>query len=176
MHGLHDLTDAFVSVNLMPYLCHQTEQMMFVNTLNTLRPRQNGRHFADDIFKCIFLNENVWIQIKISMKFVPMGPINNIPSLVQIMAWHGPGDKPLSEPMMVSLMMHICVTQPHWPLRYVEVILQWFLKVILQIDILNTSCEIGPRWVPQIPIADMSTLRQVMAWCHQVTSHYLSQC
>ena len=51
-------------------------------TLNTLRPRQNGRHFADDIFKCIFLNENVWIAIKISPKFVPKGQINNIPALV----------------------------------------------------------------------------------------------
>ena len=39
--------------------------------LNTLRPRQNGRHFADDILKCIFLNENVWIPIEISLKFVP---------------------------------------------------------------------------------------------------------
>ena len=40
---------------------------------NTLRPRQNGRHFADDIFKCIFLIENIWIPIKISLKFVPQG-------------------------------------------------------------------------------------------------------
>ena len=45
---------------------------------NTLRPRQNGRHFADDIFKYIFLNENAWISLKISLKFVPKGPINNI--------------------------------------------------------------------------------------------------
>ena len=49
---------------------------------NTLRPRQNGRHFADDMFKCIFLNENIWILIEISLKFVPQGPINNIPALV----------------------------------------------------------------------------------------------
>ena len=56
-------------------------------TFNTLRPRQNGRHFTDDIFNCIFLNENVRISIKISLKFVPKGPINNIPALVQIMAW-----------------------------------------------------------------------------------------
>ena len=53
-----------------------------IGFVNTLRPRQNGRHFADDIFKCIFLTENVWIPIKISLKFVPMGPINNIPALV----------------------------------------------------------------------------------------------
>ena len=54
---------------------------------NTLRPRQNDRRFADDPFKRIFFNENVRISIKISLKFVPKGPINNIPALVQIMDW-----------------------------------------------------------------------------------------
>ena len=58
-----------------------------------------------------FMNENVWILIKISLKFVPQGPINNFPALVQIMAWRRPGDKPLSEPMMVNLLTHICVTR-----------------------------------------------------------------
>ena len=82
--------------------------------VNSLRPRQNGRHFADDIFKRIFLNENVRISIKISLKFVPKGPINNIPALAQIMAWRRPGDKPLSDPMMVNLPTHICVTRPQW--------------------------------------------------------------
>ena len=82
--------------------------------VNTLRPRQNGRRFPDDIFKCNFLNENVWVSNKISLKFVPKGPINNIPSLVQIMAWRRSGDKPLSEPMMVSLLTHICITRPQW--------------------------------------------------------------
>ena len=74
---------------------------------NTLRPGQNGRHFADDIFKCTFLNENVWIPIKISLKFVPEGPINIIPALVQIMTWRRPGVKPLSESLMVRLPTHI---------------------------------------------------------------------
>ena len=58
---------------------------------NTLRPRQDGGHLPDNISKCIFLNENVWISIKISLKFLPKGPVNNIPALVQIMAWHRPG-------------------------------------------------------------------------------------
>ena len=91
--------------------------------LNTLRPGQNGRHL-----KCIFLNENIWIPIKISLKFVPKGSINNIPALVQIMAWRRPGDKPLSEPMMVNLPTHICVTQPQWVNRYLakaELSLTW---------------------------------------------------
>ena len=87
---------------------------------NTLRPRQNGRYFPDDVFKCIFLNENIWISIKISLKFVPKGPINNILALVQIMACRRPGDKPLSELMLVSLLMHICVTRPQWDNNILE--------------------------------------------------------
>ena len=86
----------------------------FIPHFNTLRPRQNGSHFPDDIFKCIFLNGNVRISIKISLKFVPNGPINKIPALVQVMAWRSSGDKPLSDPIMVSLLMHICVTRPQW--------------------------------------------------------------
>ena len=67
-----------------------------------------------DIFKHIFFNESDEISINIPLKFVPMGPINNISALVQIMAWCHPGDKPSSEPMMVSLPMHICVNRPQW--------------------------------------------------------------
>ena len=81
---------------------------------NTWRPRLNGRLFPDDILKWIFLNENIWISFRISLKFVSRVRINNIPALVQIMAWRRPGDKPLSEPMMVSLLTHICVTRPQW--------------------------------------------------------------
>ena len=80
---------------------------MQYNTVNQLSPRQNGHHFADDIFKCIFLNENVRITFKISLKFVPHGQINNIPSFVQIMAWCRSGDKLLSGQMMVRLPTHI---------------------------------------------------------------------
>ena len=80
--------------------------------INTLRPRQNGRHFADDTFKRIFMNENARISITISLKFVPKGLINNILALVQIMASRRPGDKPLSEPMGASSLTHICVSRP----------------------------------------------------------------
>ena len=54
--------------------------------VSTLRQRQNGRHFTDDIFKCIFLNENLWILITISLKCFPRCPINNNPALFLIMA------------------------------------------------------------------------------------------
>ena len=92
--------------------------------------RQNGRHFADNIFKLIFLDVNVWILINIqlkcvhvwiliniSLKCVPKGQIKkklNIPALVQIMAWHLPGDKPLCELMMFNLLMDLCITWLQW--------------------------------------------------------------
>ena len=105
-----------VFCNILYYLVFSNHQFWLFSQLfvNTLRPRPNSRHFADDIFKCIFVIENVWIPIIISLKFVPKGLINNIPALVQIMAWRRSGDKPLSEPMMVSLLTHICVTRPQW--------------------------------------------------------------
>ena len=48
------------------------------------------------------LKENVWIFIKISLKFVPKGPIDNKPALVEVMAWHSTGNKPLPEPMLTQ--------------------------------------------------------------------------
>ena len=73
------------------------------------RPSSWKTHVAISSF-----NENVWISIKILVKFVQKGPINNIQALVQIMAWCRPGAKALSEPMMVGLPMHICVSRPQW--------------------------------------------------------------
>ena len=93
---------------------------------------------ADDILKCIFVNENVWIPIKISLKFVPNGQINNIPALVQIMTWRRQGDKPLTEPVMVSLPTHICVTRPQW----VKGVLQTILKLPLAFN---------RYWHPSLP-------------------------
>ena len=80
--------------------------------INTLRLRQNGHHFPD-ILKYLFFNENIWILITILLK-LPKGPTHHIPAFVQIMAWCWPGDKPLSEPMMDSLLIHTYVSRPQW--------------------------------------------------------------
>ena len=55
---------------------------MHIDLLTHLPPEQNGHNFPDDIFKCIFVNEKLGILIKISLKFLPKGPINNNPALV----------------------------------------------------------------------------------------------
>ena len=57
-------------------------------SVNSLRPRQNDCHFADGILKCMYLNKNISFSIKFSLKFVPNSPIDNKPTLVQIMAGH----------------------------------------------------------------------------------------
>ena len=70
--------------------------------------------FSQTYFKRIFANENIRISTKNSLKFVPKGLINNTPALVLIIAWRWPGNKPLSEPMLVRSLTHICVTRPQW--------------------------------------------------------------
>ena len=102
-----------LSTNLSPTL-DSFSDVYWISSFNTLRPKQNGRHFADDTFNLIFVNENVRISIKFTLKYVPKGPIDNIPASVQIMAWRRPGNKPISEPVMVSPLTHICVTRPQW--------------------------------------------------------------
>ena len=63
---------------------------------------KNGRHLADDIFRCIFVNEKICVMIKNSLKFVPMDSVDNNPALAQMMAWRRLGDKPWSEPMLTQ--------------------------------------------------------------------------
>ena len=87
------LFDAFSDV-FMSCIC-------FADTVNIC-----GNKHIFIVIVIVIVKENVWI----SLKFVP----TNMPALVQIMAWCQPGDKPLSEPMMIRLLMHICVTQPQW--------------------------------------------------------------
>ena len=62
---------------------------------------QNGRHFAEDILKCIFMNEQLRILIQILLKFVRKGLVDTTWALVQVMAWRRTGDKPLPEPMLI---------------------------------------------------------------------------
>ena len=63
--------------------------------INSSPPGQNDRHFADEIFNCIFMNENFYISIQISLKFVSKCPVDNKSTLVQVLVtWRQTGDKP----------------------------------------------------------------------------------
>ena len=93
--GDKPLPEAMMSqFNEMMHICVTQPQWV-----NTLVPRQNGHHFAGDSFKCVSLNENVWISLIISLRFVSVGQIQ-FSVLIQVMAWCQTGVKPLSELMM----------------------------------------------------------------------------
>ena len=57
---------------------------------------------SQTIFSDAFSWMKICILIKILLQFVPKGPIDNKPALVQVMAWRRTGDKPLSEPMLTK--------------------------------------------------------------------------
>ena len=76
--------------------------------INILRPDQNGCHFADDIFKCIFLNENYCILLLISLEFVHRGSTGNISVLILEIHWHITSNKLLTHWGQVT---HICVSK-----------------------------------------------------------------
>ena len=150
-----------------------------VSWFNTLRPRQNGRHFADDMF--IFLNKNLWIPIEISLKFVPKGSINNIRALVQIMAWRRTGNKPLSEPKMTQLndayMRHSASTSLNGSpndrqdgmryLKHIETETNWppfTRRWIFLNENVWISIKISLKFVPRGPISNIPSLVQIMAW------------
>ena len=140
--------------------------------INTLRPRQDSSHFPTDIFKYIFLNENVWIFVTISLKFVPKGSINNIPSLVQIMAWPWSGDKPLSGPILAffidAYMRHSASMSWVYPFICISEQNDYIFNVIFHQCIwVSVCCDIAFMWMT-ISHDHKSTLT--------APSHSLSQC
>ena len=127
-------------------------------------------------------------------------------TLVQVMASNWPGNKPLSEPMMVSLVRHICVTRPQcvknasliniwfkfcWIWKFYDKILEfntlkpeqsaWYIRYdISPMCFLWWKCLIctisSLIYVSDGLVEDKSTLDEVMAWCHQAASHYINHC
>ena len=93
---------------------------MHLILINSSFPGQTGRHLVDAIFKCIFFNGKFWIVNTHPPKFVLMDPINNNPPLAQIMAWRRPGDKPLSEPVIVNLLTPLCVNELNTKIQWYQ--------------------------------------------------------
>ena len=74
--------------------------LILTDVINLSHPGKNGRHFADDIFKYISMNEKLCISIQFSLKSIPEGVIDNKSALVHVMAWRRAGDKLLPEPRL----------------------------------------------------------------------------
>ena len=83
--------------------------------LNSSPPGQNGHHFADDLFKCILVNEKFCILIKISLEFLSKCPLDNKSALIMRMACHQTNDKPLPQQMVHQFTTDmICTTRGRW--------------------------------------------------------------
>ena len=96
---------------------------------------------ADDILKCILLNENDRIQIKISLKFVPMSPIDNKPALVQVMSKRRIGPKPL--PKLIDLLTPISSTREKWVIKECWQLWTWqLLWRLILVGILITKIRL----------------------------------
>ena len=92
--------------------CNFVWECLWRSVFNTLSPRENGRHFSDDILSCIFMNENILISKDLSLKYVPWGLIANRYALVQIMALQATNN--YLNQCWHSSPPHICVTRPQW--------------------------------------------------------------
>ena len=105
--------------------------------------------FQTTFSECNFLNENVWISIKISLKFVPNVPINDIPAYVQIMTWRRIGDKPLSEQCCADSLKHM---RHYWEMRFNGCHFDDTLKSVLLDDIVCVSITISLKFVAECPV------------------------
>ena len=107
----------------------------------------------------MFTNKNVWSSTRISLNIAPRVPIKNKLVLVQIMVWRRPGDRPLSEPMMVSLLAHICVARSQW-IRF-----HWSLFPKVRIKDISALVQImASRWTGDKPLSEtkmVSVLRHI---------------
>ena len=107
--------------------------------------------------------------------------MDNMLTLVQVMAWIQTHSKQSPEPWWPGSLMHTSIDRPQWvnssaPGRFWWNFRWVIFKLILVIDDWFISFEIALRWMSRDLTDDKSTLVQVMAWCRQATSHYLSQC
>ena len=115
-HWGRDIMDTISDIYTLSYYHHQIRSMNYY-PLFRVRSWINGVPCMSSYililmrFSSAFSYENIWIALNIQLKFIPKGPINNIPALVQIVPWHRPCDKPLSEPMWL-----VCrhITLPQW--------------------------------------------------------------
>ena len=108
----------------MDYFCHTTVRLPKLRTIFITTILWSFRYLThwcwdttsanlQPTFSNVLSRKKMYeFRLKISLKFVPKGLINNMTALVQIMAWRRSGDKPLFEPMMFESLTHLCVTRP----------------------------------------------------------------
>ena len=133
---------------------------------NILRPRQNGRYSSYDACKCIFLNENIWIAIKISPKCVPKDPVYSILALDQIMAWRRPG----------AYMRHsVSYSKSRNSARWRNTLRDNVCKSTRGHMSMTQCCTTPPPPPPLLPHKQMHILYQLLLWYCSIHIDFWSQ-
>ena len=122
---VRDIEDDYHMDAVIRSLMHEGRGRLFPNYILTHWGRSKMSAILQTTFSHAFSSMKMY-EFRFRFYF-NLFPINNISALVQIMAWHRPGDKPLSEPMMVSLLTHICITRPPW----VICIFWWYVYLLV---------------------------------------------
>ena len=181
MDWLHSTTElnSIILESKFDYSIRYLENRSLHN-FNTLRPSQ-----ISAISQTTFSNAFPWMKmyefrLRFYWRVFPKVRINNIPALVQLMVWHRLGEKPLSEPMMVSLLTHICAIRPQWnnTLRFVQKDRHFtydiFICIFLNetgIILINFAEDCYEKFIWQYV-----RIGPIMAWCRQAVSLYCNLC
>ena len=130
------------------------------------------------ILQTTFSNVFAWKKMCIPLFQFPKCTIDSKSVLVQAMTWCWTGNNSLPESYSNSLMPCGANTMinPLFPRGFQRNFRKVIFQLILVIDGWCISCKIVLKWTPMDLTDGKSTLVQVMAWCRQATSHYLSQC
>ena len=163
------------------FLCTLGHVTIRTGCFNSLAPGRPGCHSITAIFNLVLLIGIFTSSKDNALRWMPRDLTDDKSTLVQVMAWCHQATSHYLSQCWPSFMSPYGVIRPQWvnslaPQSYERKSTNVFFKLALQIDILSSSCETGLRWMPKNSIDDESTLVQVMAWCRQPTSHYLSQC
>ena len=115
-----------------------------------------------------------------SLKIILSNLLLHLPGAIELSKWKPCFPTHAPQGQSLDCMNTDFITMIHFSFigpRKMCVIFSVISEHMLQIKFMSTSCEISPRWMPQdFTDDDISTMVQVMAWCHGAPSHYLSQC
>ena len=146
--------------------CPHKTRCSLLSAFNSSRPRKMAT-----VLQKIFSYVLSWMKM-----YEFWWRVDNIPALVQIMAWCGTGDKPLFTPM-VTLVIDAYMRRSASVSSLISCgsnINSILLKFIIPSGSLSSHYEIAPRWISQDLVDHWTTLVQVMSWHRQATNHYLS--
>ena len=93
----------------MPWITHQTTYHCISHERNT--------DFSTWMVRLVFFLKIYCInpfRLKFYWNLFSRVQFHNISKMVQIMAWHWGGNKPLSELIIINLLMQIYITWPQW--------------------------------------------------------------